>query len=142
MSDTPSEAPAKSIMPAWIRGPQDFIGGIVLMAVCASSHCGRRSDLQGMHGFSFGAGTAPRMFATLLMGLGAAVVVVGIVQRRPASGDLCLARTAVRHALASFFSPSAIRPLGLVISGLASFLISALGSMKHAGSKPSSSASA
>jgi putative tricarboxylic transport membrane protein len=38
---------------------------IALFALWASS------DLQGMHGFSFGAGTAPRMFAVLLLGLGA-----------------------------------------------------------------------
>src|SRR5215470_2067425 len=79
MSDTPSEAPGHSILPAWIKGPQDFVGGLVLVGVSlfALWAC---SDLQGMHGFSFGPGTAPRMFATLLMGLGAAVAVVGVVQ--------------------------------------------------------------
>src|SRR5215470_12325823 len=79
MSDTPSEAPGNSILPAWIKGPQDFVGGLVVVAVSlfALWAC---SDLQGMHGFSFGPGTAPRMFATLLMGLGAAVAVMGLVQ--------------------------------------------------------------
>src|ERR1043166_2491612 len=82
MSDTPSEAPARSILPAWIKGPQDFIGGLVLVAVSifALWAC---NDLQGMRGFSFGPGTAPRMFATLLMGLGAAVVLVGLLQEGP-----------------------------------------------------------
>jgi putative tricarboxylic transport membrane protein len=126
MTDTPSQAPGKSIMPTWIKGPQDFVGGLVLVAVSifALWAC---SDLQGMHGFSFGAGTAPRMFAVLLLGLGAAVAIVGLVQEGPHlqayawRGPLFVMAGIVFFALA-------IRPLGLIVSGLASFLISALGS--------------
>ena len=33
MSDTPSEAPVKSILPKWVRGPQDFVGGLAMVAV-------------------------------------------------------------------------------------------------------------
>src|SRR5258708_36519212 len=73
MSDTPSHAPVKSIMPKWVRGPQDFVGGIALMAI-AGFALWASSDLQGMHGFSFGAGTAPPMVAVLLLGLGVALV--------------------------------------------------------------------
>src|ERR1700740_659987 len=78
MRYTPSHSPGKSSMPSWIKCPQDFVGGLVLCAVAlfALWAC---SDLQSMHGFSFGAGTAPRMFAVLLLGLGAAVTVVGLV---------------------------------------------------------------
>ena len=68
MSDTPSHAPVRSIVPKWVRGPQDFVGGIALMAIAVFA-LWASSDLQGMHGFSFGAGTAPRMFAGLLLGL-------------------------------------------------------------------------
>ena len=68
MSDTPSAGAGKSITPKWIRGPQDFVGGLALMAVALFA-LWASSDLQGMHGFSFGAGTAPRMFAVLLLGL-------------------------------------------------------------------------
>jgi len=126
MSDTPSEAPARSILPAWIKGPQDFVGGLVLVAVSifALWAC---SDLQGMHGFSFGPGTAPRMFATLLMGLGAAVAVVGIVQEGPRLQHYAWRGPLFVMAGIVFFA-FAIRPLGLIISGLATFLISALGS--------------
>ena len=35
MSDAPGQGPVKSIMPTWVRGPQDFIGGIALMALAA-----------------------------------------------------------------------------------------------------------
>ena len=66
MSDTPSQAPINYIMPKWITGPQDFVGGLALMGVALFA-LWASSDLQGMHGFSFGAGTAPRMFAGLLL---------------------------------------------------------------------------
>ena len=113
-------------MPSWIKGPQDFIGGLVLMAlaVFALWACG---DLQGMRGFSFGPGTAPRMFAALLMGLGAAVALVGVVQEGAALQGLSW-RGPVFVMAAILFFAFAIRPLGLIVSGLASFLISALGS--------------
>ena len=78
MSDTPSHGPVKSIMPKWIRGPQDFVGGLALMAIAVFA-LWASSDLQGMRGFSFGAGTAPRMFGFLLLGLGIAVTIVGLV---------------------------------------------------------------
>lgn len=130
MTDTPSQGPIagprNSIMPAWIKGPQDFIGGLVLVAVSifALWAC---SDLQGMHGFSFGPGTAPRMFAILLMGLGAAISVGGIIQEGPALQGLSWRGPLFVMAGIVFFAV-AIRPLGLVVSGLSSFLISALGS--------------
>jgi len=125
MSDTPSAGAGKSITPKWIRGPQDFVGGLALMAVALFA-LWASSDLQGMHGFSFGAGTAPRMFAVLLLGLGAVIALVGILQDGPH-----VARYAWRGplfvSLAILCFAVAIRPLGLVVSGLASFLISALG---------------
>ena len=85
------------------------------------------SDLQGMHGFSFGAGTAPRICAALLFALGAAVMVVGIASEGPQLQRLSW-RGPLFVSLAILFFAIAIRPLGLVISGLASFLIAALGS--------------
>jgi putative tricarboxylic transport membrane protein len=125
MSDAPSGAPGRSIMPRWVRGPQDFVGGIVLMAVAVFA-LWASSDLQGMHGFSFGAGTAPRMFAVLLLGLGAAVAVMGVLQE-----GAHLATYAWRGPLfvsLSILSFSVtIRPLGLVVSAFLSFIIAALG---------------
>jgi putative tricarboxylic transport membrane protein len=131
MSDTPSHAPVKSIlpiksiMPKWIRGPQDFVGGVALIAIALFA-LWASSDLQGMRGFSFGAGTAPRMFAYLLLGLGIAVMIVGLVIE-----GAHLATYAWRGPLFVSLSIIAfavmIRPMGLIVSAFASFLISALG---------------
>jgi len=125
MSDTPSHAPVKSIMPKWVRGPQDFVGGIALIAIALFA-LWASSDLQGMRGFSFGAGTAPRMFAYLLLGLGIAVMVVGLVTEGAHlakyhwRGPLFVSLSIVAFAVA-------IRPLGLVVSAFASFMIAAMG---------------
>jgi putative tricarboxylic transport membrane protein len=126
MSDTPSASAGKSIMPSWVKCPQDFVGGLVLCAVAlfALWAC---SDLQGMHGFSFGAGTAPRMFAVLLLGLGVAVAVVGLITEGPGVAHYSWRGPLFVMAGIVFFA-FAIRPLGLIVSGLATFLISALGS--------------
>jgi hypothetical protein len=108
-----------------LRAPQDYFGGVVLMAMALFA-LWASSDLQGMHGFSFGAGTAPHMFGVLLLALGAAVAVVGVVSDGP---DLAIYhwRGPLFVMLAIVAFAVSIRPLGLVISGLASFLISALG---------------
>jgi putative tricarboxylic transport membrane protein len=125
MSDAPSQGPVKSIMPKWVRGPQDFVGGIALMAVALFA-LWASSDLQGMHGFSFGAGTAPRMFAGLLLALGAAIALVGVLVEGQHlatyhwRGPLFVSLSILSFAVA-------IRPLGLVISAMASLMIAALG---------------
>jgi putative tricarboxylic transport membrane protein len=125
MSDTPSEAPVKSIMPKWVRGPQDFVGGIVLMAVAAFA-LWASSDLQGMHGFSFGAGTAPRMFGVLLLALGAAVTLIGLLIEGPHMATYAW-RGPFFVSLSILTFAVAIRPLGLVVSAFMTFLVSALG---------------
>jgi putative tricarboxylic transport membrane protein len=125
MSDAPSQGPVKSIMPTWVRGPQDFVGGIALMAIAIFA-LWASSDLQGMHGFSFGAGTAPRMFAGLLLGLGAAVAVMGLLFEGQHlatyhwRGPLFVSLSILSFAVT-------IRPLGLVISAFLTFMVSALG---------------
>jgi putative tricarboxylic transport membrane protein len=125
MSDAPSQRPVKSIMPKWVRGPQDFVGGIALMALALFA-LWASSDLQGMHGFSFGAGTAPRMFAVLLLGLGAAIALVGVLTEGQHlatyhwRGPLFVSLSILSFAVT-------IRPLGLVISAMASLMIAALG---------------
>jgi putative tricarboxylic transport membrane protein len=125
MSDVPSPGPVKSIMPKWVGNPQDFVGGLALVAIAVFA-LWASSDLQGKQGFSFGAGTAPRMFAILLLGLGAAIAVVGLVTKGPHVGTYAW-RGPLFVSLAILSFAFTIRPLGLVVSAMASFVIAALG---------------
>ncbi|ABD06740.1 TctB subunit of the tripartite tricarboxylate transport(TTT) family [Rhodopseudomonas palustris HaA2] len=125
MSDTPSGISDKSLFPKWIRGPQDFIGGLALVAVAAFA-LWASSDLQGMQGFSFGAGTAPRIFALLLLGIGIVLTVTAVlVDGEPMAKFHWRGPLFVGLAILCF--AVSIRPLGLIISAFASFLIAALG---------------
>jgi putative tricarboxylic transport membrane protein len=109
-----------------IRSPQDYIGGIVLMAVALFA-LWASSDLQGMRGFSFGAGSAPRMFGGLLVALAAGIALTGLLNEGPALAHYSWRGPLFVMAAIVFFA-LAIRPLGLVVSAFVSFLIAALGS--------------
>jgi putative tricarboxylic transport membrane protein len=61
-----------------IRSPRDFWGGVGLIVLAAFA-LWASSDLPGMRGFAFGPGTAPRMFAYCLLGLGIAISLVGLL---------------------------------------------------------------
>jgi putative tricarboxylic transport membrane protein len=125
MTDAPSRTPAQSIFPAWIRGPRDFFGGLVLIALAVFA-LWAASDLAGQHGFRLGPGTVPRVLAVLLLGLGLAVTATGVfVDGEPLAkfhwrGPLFVALSILSFAVT-------IRPLGLVVVALSSFLIAALG---------------
>jgi len=109
-----------------IRGPQDVVGGLVLMAVAAFAFFAAR-DLPGLRGFTFGPGTAPRLFAGLLLVLGAAIALGGLVregnplQRYGVRGPFFVTAALILFAVA-------IRPLGLIATGILTFLVAALGS--------------
>ena len=125
MSEAPSGLSEKSVFPKWIRGPQDFVGGLALVAVAAFALFAS-SDLQGMQGFSFGAGTAPRIFAILLLVLGALLTISAVlVDGEPMAKFHWRGTLFVVLAILSF--AATIRPLGLIVSAFASFMISALG---------------
>jgi Tripartite tricarboxylate transporter TctB family len=108
-----------------LRAPQDYFGGIVLMAIALFA-LWASSDLQGMRGFSFGAGTAPRMFGVLLLALGAGVAMMGLLTEGPGLATYAW-RGPLFVSLAILSFSITIRPLGLVVSAFASFMISALG---------------
>lgn len=59
-----------------IGNPRDFYGGLALILLGLLALWASR-DLQGMHGISFGPGTAPRMFASIMIALGVAIMAVG-----------------------------------------------------------------
>ena len=83
MSDGVQASPEPSHGGLKVRNPRDFWGGFALILFGLFALWASR-DLPGMHGFAFGPGTAPRMFAIILMGLGAAVMLVGYLTDGPA----------------------------------------------------------
>ena len=119
-----------------VRGPRDFYGGLALigLAIIAIVTSG---DLPGTHGFAFGPGTAPRLFAGLLAIVGALVALSGLLVDGPP-----IERYAVRGpawvllAILAFagmirgvsIGSVTIPPLGLVPSTFAAFLVSIFGS--------------
>ncbi|CAN5123741.1 hypothetical protein BH10PSE10_BH10PSE10_24880 [soil metagenome] len=125
MSEAPVSAVEKTARGP-IKGPQDFYGGLALMGMALFA-LWASSDLQGMRGFSFGPGTAPRMFAYLLLALGAGVALTGFLVEGPPLQRYGI-RGPVFVTLAILAFAVAIRPLGLVISAFVSFMIAAMGS--------------
>ncbi|HSR75060.1 MAG TPA: hypothetical protein VLN57_00610 [Xanthobacteraceae bacterium] len=101
-----------------IRSPQDFYGGLVLVAVAAFALWASR-DLPGMRGFAFGPGTAPRMFAMILGALGLAVAAVGLVtdgpkvERVTVRGTLLGALLIALFAVVSIYATPLTTALGL-----------------------------
>jgi hypothetical protein len=107
------------------KAPQDYFGGIALMAIALFA-LWASSDLQGMRGFSFGAGSAPRMFGVLLLVLGFAIAGVGLLIEGPHLATYAW-RGPLFVSLSILCFAVSIRPLGLIISAFASFMIAALG---------------
>ena len=60
-----------------VRAPRDFYGGLALIALAIIA-IWTSGDLPGTHGFAFGPGTAPRLFAGLLAVVGALVALTGL----------------------------------------------------------------
>ncbi|MCK1358457.1 tripartite tricarboxylate transporter TctB family protein [Bradyrhizobium sp. 199] len=108
-----------------IRSAQDYVGGIALLALALFA-LWASSDLQGMRGFSFGAGTAPRMFGGLLVALGAGIALTGLLTDGPAMAHYAWRGPLFVMASIVFFA-LAIRPLGVVVTAFASFMIAAMG---------------
>jgi putative tricarboxylic transport membrane protein len=81
-------------------------------------------DLSSMHGFSFGPGTAPRLFAWLLIGFGILITAMGVMLPGPK-----LERWGIRGIVLTIASivcfATTIRPLGLVIASFVSFMVGA-----------------
>jgi putative tricarboxylic transport membrane protein len=104
-----------------IRNPQDFWGGLALVLFAAFT-LWAGSDLPGMRGFAFGPGTAPRLFAWLLIATGAAVAINGLIAHGPP-----LERWGVRAPIlfiaSVVFFGYAVRPLGLIIATFVTLVI-------------------
>jgi len=124
-----------------VRGPQDFYGGLALIALAIFAIVAS-GELPGQHGFAFGPGTAPRMFATLLAVVGGLVALGGLLMDGPPIGHFAIKGPAyVLTAILLFAGmirgvdlqqmigiPLKIPPLGLVLSTFTAFMVSILGS--------------
>ena len=109
-----------------IHNPQDYYGGLALVGLALFAFWAA-SDLSGMRGFSFGPGTAPRLFAGVLLTLGIAVTAVGLfVEGSPLEPYAIRGPLLVTVAILTF--SATIRPAGLIIASFIVFMISAAGS--------------
>ena len=119
-----------------VRGPRDFYGGLALMALGILA-IWLSGDLPGTHGFAFGPGTAPRLFAGLLVCIGGLVALVGLLMDGPPIEKYAI-RGPVWVIVAILAFAGMIRgfhlgfvtipPLGLVPSTFAAFMVSIIGS--------------
>ncbi|MFA6264595.1 MAG: tripartite tricarboxylate transporter TctB family protein [Pseudolabrys sp.] len=122
-----------------VRGPRDFYGGLFLVALAAFA-LWAGSDLSGMRGFSFGPGTAPRLFAWLLILVGAAISISGLFVDGPPLESYALRGPAyvicaiiifavtIRGFRFTFFgSEMRIPEFGLVVATFLAFMMAALG---------------
>ena len=109
-----------------VRNPQDFWGCLVLMGLALFS-LWAGSDLPGMHGFSFGPGTAPRLFAICLLLLAGAVLLSSVLIDGPVIGRFH-ARGPIVVMTAVLAFAALIRPLGLFATTFVCFMIAAAAS--------------
>jgi putative tricarboxylic transport membrane protein len=135
-----SSGPATTGLQSRIRGPRNFYGGLVLIAI-AGAALWASADLPGQQGFMFGPGTAPRIFAGLLITIGVIISVTGLlVDGPPVEGFAIRGPFYVLLAILSFAAlirgisidlfgvPIRFPELGLVLSTFLAFMISIFGS--------------
>jgi putative tricarboxylic transport membrane protein len=123
MSENVGGVPEPRRSESLVRAPREFYGGLVLMGVAAFA-LWASWDLGGRRGFAFGPGTAPTMFAWVLMGLGAAVAVTGLITDGPKIDRFHL-RGPFYVTLSVVLFAWLVRPMGLVIATFLSILAAA-----------------
>lgn len=109
-----------------IKGQREFHGGLALVALSLFAFWEARY-LPGMSDGSFGPGTAPRLYAGLLLVLGAVICATGLLVRAPVReafgwrGLLCIVAAIVAFALL-------VRTLGLAATSFLCFMIGSIAS--------------
>jgi putative tricarboxylic transport membrane protein len=109
-----------------VTNPQDYYGGLALIALALFAFWAA-SDLPGMRGFSFGPGTAPRLFAGVLLTFGIAVTAVGLFLEGSPLEHYAV-RGPVMVTVAILVFAATIRPVGLIIASFVTFMIASVGS--------------
>jgi putative tricarboxylic transport membrane protein len=126
------------VFPLRIRGPRDFFGGLALVALALFA-LWAASDLSGISGYSFGPGTVPRLFASLLILIGGIVAVGGLLNDGPPLESYALRGPAyVIAAIIAFallirgaqIGGVRIPEFGLIVSTFLAFMIAVMGGHK------------
>ena len=108
-----------------ITNPQDYFGGLALIGLALFAFWAA-SDLSGMRGFSFGPGTAPRLFSGILLVLGVGVTLVGLFVEGQHLESYAI-RGPVLVTIAILLFAALIRPVGLIMSSFLVFMIASAG---------------
>jgi putative tricarboxylic transport membrane protein len=109
-----------------IRNPQDAYGGVALILLALFAFWAAR-DLPGRQGFAFGPGTAPRLFASLLIFMGAIVAGMGLIVNGPRVPRFHI-RGPLMITIALLTFATTIRPMGLIVATFVAFMVAAAGS--------------
>jgi putative tricarboxylic transport membrane protein len=105
-----------------IKSPQDFVGGLALLAITVAAYIGL-SSLGSMRGFQFGSGTAPRLFCLLLGALSLLLLLSSFTTRGPKLESFPWRGPLFILASVAFFGLT-IRTLGLAVTGVITVLLS------------------
>ena len=136
--DTKNSPGGGGVFPLRIRGPRDFFGGLALIALALFA-LWAGSDLSGVSGFSFGPGTVPRLFASLLIIVGAIVAVGGLLNDGPPlesyalRGPIYVVAAIIAFALlirGARIGGVRIPEFGLVVATFLAFMIAVMGGSK------------
>ena len=119
---------------------RDYYGGLALIGL-ALLGLWAGSDLPGLRNFTFGAGTAPRLFACVLAFTAAAITVIGLVTEAPPVGKyavrgplfVCLGVACfallIRGVVFEFGGTVIKFPaFGLIVASFVTFMVSAIAS--------------
>jgi putative tricarboxylic transport membrane protein len=109
-----------------ILNPQDYYGGLALIGLALFAFWAS-SDLPGMRGFSFGPGTAPRLFASVLLVFAIVITAIGLfMEGSPLEHYAVRGPLFVTIGILTFaFS---VRTAGLVPASFLTFIIASAGS--------------
>jgi putative tricarboxylic transport membrane protein len=103
-----------------IANPRDFYGGLATAGFALWA----TSELPGMRGFAFGPGTAPRLFAGVLLVLSLAVALMGLFTPGEARESYAIRGPLIVTASILLFAVT-IRSAGLVVASFLSIVVSA-----------------
>jgi putative tricarboxylic transport membrane protein len=104
-----------------IKSPQEFVGGVALLAIALVAYIAM-NKLGSMRGFSFGAGTVPRLFCLLLAVLAAFITASSFTTRGPKLENFPWRGPLFILAAVVFFGLT-IRILGLAITGVITVML-------------------